>query len=523
MTNQTRSFKLGIGLAALSVLGTVLSGCAGSDETAESSMSPSNTAAPATAAAAPTAKAAEPARLKVILFEAVAGLSFDNFSTHYIEEKTNTKLDITAIPGAQLEEKLNIMLASGERPDVIMYASDSTEAKFVDSGLLLPINTYFDRAPNLKKYGEKGIWNAMTHADGNIYAVPNAGANGNVDNTPLIRKDWLDKLGLSVPTTVEEFYTVADALTHKDPDGNGKKDTFAIGGYTSSGQLQLQPYDQIFGAFGVLPGQWVQRGDKLVYSSVAPGMLEALKFMNRLFMNNVMDPEFVTDNGSRFKDKLLTGKLGTASYRQFIFDSLNINNYYKPFHESNPTGEMALGGVLKAATEHPVVGPRILTQRGWLKTSVLKESKNAEAAIRLIDYLSSEEGIRFNNYGVEGTDYSVENGVVKMKITDEQKNARGIGQIRLVFYPLYDHTSPEFRKAQAYAEEIAYRDPTDGLYVNNPNVTDLNKFASERVLQMITSTGSIDNMYADYVKEWNRRGGEEWTAQINEAYKARKK
>ncbi|MDF2927350.1 MAG: extracellular solute-binding protein family 1 [Paenibacillaceae bacterium] len=513
MSKQGIMRTFGLGFMVLATLSAATTGCGSSGEEA---------GVQSTAPVVESVKPSEPpATLKVILYEGSAAVNYDNFITHYIEEKTNTKLVITPIPGAQLEEKLNVMLASGERPDIIMYSSDSAEAKYTKSGLLLPINNYFDKAPNLKKYGEKGIWNVMKQLDGNIYAVPNGGANGNVDNTPIFRKDWLDKLGLSVPATIDEFYQVADAFTNQDPDGNGKKDTYALGGYTNSGQWQLQPYDQIFGAFGVLPGQWIKQGEALIYGDIAPGMLDALKFMNKLYKSNFIDPEFVTDNSSRFKDKLIKGKFGTASYRMFMFDTNNTNNYYKPFHDNNPTGELVTGGVLQAAANNPAIGPRSLTARGWLKTSILKESKNIDAAVRLMDYLASDEGIRLMNYGLEGTDYTVENGIVASKISDEQKLARGINQIRLVFYPLHDHTSKVFQDIQKKAEAIAYRDPSDGIYVNNPNLINLGKYSAEQFLKMITSNDPIDGMFDDFVKEWNKRGGEEWTKQINDEYKAR--
>ncbi|MDI4647080.1 extracellular solute-binding protein [Cohnella hashimotonis] len=448
------------------------------------------------------------------------GVSFDNKTTHYIEEKTNTKLEITAIPGADFENKLQIMLASGDKPDIIQIGTDALEMKFTKSGLLLPLNASFDKTPNLQKFGADGIWDAMKHSDGNVYAIPIRGSA--IDNIPIYRKDWLDKLGLKVPTTIDEYYAVADAFSNKDPDGNGKKDTYALSGWTANGGFDLSTSDQVFGAYGTLPNSWLLQDGKLVWGSIVPGALDALKFLNKMYKGKMIDPEFVTDNSARFKDKVLKGVIGAPVYRYFLMDSSNLNNYYEPLKQNNPNAEFVEGGILKGPGDS--VGFRMLTRRGWLKTAVLNSSPNVDAALRVLDFLASDEGNKYMNYGEEGVDYKVEGDLLTKTITDDQMKQEGIGQLRLAFNALYDQTSPRYRELFDYAHKIGYKDPADGLVVeNNTKQVELDQYTGQQYVKMIMSDGPIDNMFADYVKEWKKRGGDALTQAFNDAYQEKNK
>ncbi len=450
------------------------------------------------------------------VLETYPGVSVDNKTTHYIEEKTNTKLDITVVPSGDLDSKLQIMLASGDKPDIIQFGSDSLEMKLTKSNVLLPINNYFEKAPNLKKVGDGGLWDVMKHSDNNIYAVPIRGSA--IDNIPIYRKDWLDKLGMKVPTTLDEYYAVADAFSNKDPDGNGKKDTYALSAFTNGGNVDLSTMDMVFSAFGTLPGNWILKDGKLVQGGVAPGALDALKFLNKMYKAKLIDPEFITDNAARFKDKVLKGNVGAPVFRYFLMDSSNLNNYYAPLKQNNPNAEFVEGGILKGPNNNSI-GYRMLTQRGWLKTAVTKDSKNIDAAIRVLDFLASDEGNMYENYGELSKDYTVDNGIVKKTINDDQMKQEGIGQLKLAYNALYSHTSQRFQDLFKYAHTIGYHDPADGLVVEDTSkAKELGDFQSQQYTKMILSDGPIDDLFNDFVNEWYKRGGTEYTKAFNDAY-----
>ena len=460
------------------------------------------------------AKAEEPAALKLVMFERWAGVTYDNFSMKYIEEKTNTKLDITAIESKELESKLNILLASGDRPDFIQFGNDDTELKYKDSGLLLPISDYFNKAPNLENYGADGIWDAMRHKDGKVYAIPIKGSH--VDNIPIYRKDWLDKLGFKVPATIDEYYAVAEAFTNNDPDGNGVKDTYALGGHISGDGLNMNMYDLVIGAFGIVD-DFMEIDGKITHGAIQPGMKDALKFLNKMYRAKLIDPEFVTDNEARFKEKVIKGVIGSGTYRYFLMDTSNISNYYKPFKDNNPNAEMIEGGLLKGPAEKNP-GVRSLSKRGWLKTAVTKESKNIDAAIRLLDWLTSDEGVMFVEYGIENEHYTKQDGVVKSKLDDAKMKELGITQMLLARNTQYQHASKRFQELLKYAQSMGAPVVTDGLFTSEASkVSELRKFTVSQYVKMITADGDIDAMFDEFVKEWNKRDGEVILGAFNKA------
>lgn len=506
-------------ISAVFILSIIVGcGAAPSADSQGSSAAATVATAAATSQEAPAATQAAPTTLKMFIRERWAGVSYDNFETHYIEDKTNTKWEMTIAPGDTMEEKLNVLLASGERPDVIQFGSDSMEMKLVKAGMLYPISKDFDKAPNLEKWGEP-IWDAMRYPDGNVYSFATDREVPPVGFINIYRKDWLDKLGLQVPQTLDEYYNVAMDVTTKDPDGNGKNDTYAFGSY---GTGDLRNFDHIFGAYGALPSQWLDVDGHLINSTVAPGAKEALKFLNKLYKAGVIDPEFVTDNEDRYKTKFMKGIYGAMHYKIFLFDSNNIFNYYKPFHDNNPTAVLIEGPVLQGGSDKPL-GPRILSQRGWLKTAAMKESKNIDAVLRVFDWLATDEGAMFVNYGVEGEDYTMDNGVVKMLANDEQIKQRGITQCYLAMTEMIKHTSLPFQKVGEYATSIATADPGDGILVDEVKYQeDLDNYRKSQYAKMIVGELPIDQGFDTFVKDWNKRGGEALTKAVDAVYQQRK-
>jgi ABC-type glycerol-3-phosphate transport system substrate-binding protein len=384
---------------------------------------------------------------------------------------------------------------------------------------LLPIGDYLDKTPNLKKSRES-IWNSMKHSDGKIYAVGIVAPP--VQFVNMYRKDWLDKLKLKVPSTLDEYYQVADAISNKDPDGNGKKDTYAFG---SIGQLGRY-FDNVFGAYGFLPNYWSLRSGKLVQGAIQPEMKDALAFLNKMYKNGMIDPEFITDNQDRNKNKMISGVYGAMSNFVWIFDSNNSNNYYQPFKDKNPNGEWVNGPILKGPGSLSPVGGRQLSQRGWLKTSILKDSKNIDASLRLLDWLASDEGVMFMNYGIKDTHYQdLGKGLVKPLITTQQGKDYGLLSLRLADQALSKHASAQFLQVLDQAQKTAAPNPTDGLIVPETGKynKDLTKFTDGEYFKMIIGEVPIDGGFEKFVDEWKKRGGQQLTDALNKEYANRQK
>ncbi len=462
-------------------------------------------------------KGEEPVHLKLFLTN--KNIVDGSYAKTYIEEATNTKLEIVQVATKDLDNKLNMMLASGDWPDIIQCETETMESKLLSSGKLLPLNEYWDDYPNLKNARDEETWDVMRYNDGNIYAI--GIKNPNPLSIIAYRKDWLDKFGLDIPTTLDEYYEVAKAVSKNDPDGDGLDNTFAFGGYQN---VDTSWFDHIFGAYGALPNYWMLQDGHIVNGSVQPEMKEALMYLNRMYNDGLIDPEFVTDDAKRWQQKVKSGIYGAGVTKIHIFDKNNWSNYYKPFKESNPDGELVYGPVLQGGSENPV-GIRMASERGWLRTFIYKDSKNVDACLRLLDWLTSEEGNRFTQYGLEGEHYKWEGDKLVKLIDEEQTNELDLNKFFIGNTVLFDDASPEIFDAFDYSHTECIAEPTDGIFIDELNeiYPKLEELTNTRYIEMIVGEVPIEGGFEDFVEEWYSRGGDKLTAAMDEAYQAKQK
>ena len=144
---------------------------------------------------------------------------------------TNVYLDsMISLTNSNEQEAFNLMVASGSLADVICYVNGNELDKLGRDGGLIPLNDLIDKyAPNIKKALEENTQFAKDaySLDGNIYYIPKT-QTLKFTEFYWIRKDWLDKLGLEVPTTTEELHDVLYAFRNEDPNGNGIKDEIPL-------------------------------------------------------------------------------------------------------------------------------------------------------------------------------------------------------------------------------------------------------------------------------------------------------
>ncbi|NJL72832.1 MAG: extracellular solute-binding protein, partial [Candidatus Competibacteraceae bacterium] len=149
-----------------------------------------------------------------------------------LEEKTGVKIEWNAIPEGQYEEKKNLILASNDLPDAFfgrLSLRSSDIVLYSSQKAFIPLEDLIAKyAPRLTAiFKDRPDFKAMAVApDNKIYSTPFAYSVGvaNVPTNMFIYKPWLDKLGLKVPTTVDEFHATLKAFKERDPNGNGKAD-----------------------------------------------------------------------------------------------------------------------------------------------------------------------------------------------------------------------------------------------------------------------------------------------------------
>ena len=172
----------------------------------------------------------------------VEDMATNKFTTFY-EDKTNVHIEWQVISEQGKEEKVSIILASGDLPDFFMNANvPDMEVKYgTQEGLIIPVD---DLIKNNMMYLQEamatypvGSMDTMRQVDGKLYGLPTMSDCFHCANSAKmwINKKWLDKLGLAMPTTTAEFEAVLKAFKEKDPNGNGKQDEIPLVGAIKGG------------------------------------------------------------------------------------------------------------------------------------------------------------------------------------------------------------------------------------------------------------------------------------------------
>jgi ABC-type glycerol-3-phosphate transport system substrate-binding protein len=207
-----------------------------------------------------------------------------------------------------INDKMPVLMASGDLPDILQGNVQAYLPQLVAGNLIAPLDDA------LARYGKDLLANMrdgqldFARYSGKVYAIPNQYLLKYF--AQMIRLDWLEKLGLKVPVTMDEFREVARAFTLKDPDGNGKADT-----YGTSFRQNVNFIDSFFHAYGVAPGHhqigmWRVRNGKITNDWVQPQMKDALLNLAAWYKEGLIHPESLTFDFNRWWAQYLQNKIG---------------------------------------------------------------------------------------------------------------------------------------------------------------------------------------------------------------------
>ena len=213
------------------------------------------------------------------------------------------------------QQKLVLAMTSGDLPDIFHVNDLALYKQMVDAGVIADLTDVYEREanPTLKSIveGEGTGFIDNFKFDGKLYCIPGKMPSTNGYSYLWIRKDWLDKLGLEIPKTMDDVMEVARAFVEQDPDGNGKDDTLGLSideNYTVFGSMG------IFWAYG---GQaagkkfWSKLEDGTVgYSMVQPEMKGGLKWLQEMYVQGLLNPEFSTQSFTDIGPMIANNSLG---------------------------------------------------------------------------------------------------------------------------------------------------------------------------------------------------------------------
>ncbi|MCL6591082.1 MAG: extracellular solute-binding protein [Firmicutes bacterium] len=333
-----------------------------------------------------------------------------------LQKRVGVKINYLHPASGQAAEAFNLMLASGDLPDIIEYKWFDVPGgpnNAINNGYILRLNPLIDKyAPNLKKFlmGHPEYDRMVKTDEGNYYVFPFIRGDATLLFTagPVIRKDWLDELGLAVPETIDEWYTVLKAFKEKKkcPAPLTLPREKVSAGYAGS-----YPYiNQLFaGAFNNTNEFYVEKG-KVKYGGIEPQRKLFLAEMNKWYREGLLDPDFATTDRKTVDANMLSGRSGACQGS----GGSGIGRYMQAMAGKEPKSFNLVaapypgpkkGVMSKFAVQSPLYG------RGNNGSAAISaKCKYPEAAVRLLDYAYGEEGNMLYNFGILGASYTMIDG-----------------------------------------------------------------------------------------------------------------
>lgn len=456
-----------------------------------------------------------------------------------IKDKLGINLKIVLLPSdfSDADAKINAAAAANGLPDLFQVNRD-TWFRLAEASLIAPVDDLLPQMPNrTKSHYSDPIRNKLVTIDGKMYGLADPGALPRTDGL-VIRKDWLKKLGLSEPKTLDEFKAVAKAFTEQDPDGNGKKDTYGLGAFIESPgfySMGLGPrFDFIYGAYGVA-GVWNLSNEGFGLNVRSPNYMKATQFIRSLVDEKLIDPDWPTLKKDEFRARWKQGKYGMMIEN---FAALSTVANYKDFDTNFPDGEWAVlappaGPDGKSSTGVSVQSARIFA----VSQNAVSAGKGAAIA-KLLEWMSSEEGYYLIGFGQEGVNFIKDDkGYVSTKGIDPDnawtsKKQQPLTQLRNMVFINSDvelkaryvpYKSKNGRDMDPLSfwkgfSEQPWTEATGASVINPPsNAADFTRFYSENVVNFVLGQQTINEQtWQEYLQGLDGLGARDLEASAKE-------
>lgn len=324
-----------------------------------------------------------------------------------LEQLTNTDLDVRLIQ----REKMPVMFAGNDIPDVVGTLDTPTGkdmAGSVEAGVFMPLDDLLKQyAPNLMKKVPKNAWDAVSY-QGKIYAIPDYLTNLSRRAT-FIRTDLLEKTGLPVPKTVDDYLNVLRAFKKLGVP------------YPFQMRENFKYADTFFGAFDVLPYKdqfEVQNGQVVPKFFDVENMEKALQTYKTMYDEGLIPKDFATISSTDYSKNINAGQAGMwtanasglpgfrTSIKAAVGDSAKVDII------ASPTGPEGKGGYFLYM---PVV------RSFYINKNVKPET--AIGIIKFFDWMATDEAEKFFSLGIEGENYTIDNGKINYKFPTNKEES----------------------------------------------------------------------------------------------------
>ncbi len=442
-----------------------------------------------------------------------------------LEKRTNTDMDIQILPHKDFKQKVSLMFAGSELPDVLVAYQSMTPASkdmrgAVDAGVFMPLDDLLkEHGQNLLAMIPEEAWNEVRY-DGEIYSIPQF-LTVQSRRATFVRADLLEKANVSAPQTIDELLPVLRALK-----GIGVEQPFAF-------RENFKYADFILGAYDVLPysTMYEKQGDEIVPKFFnSENMIKALEMYKTMYDEGLMAKDFATITGAMWTKSREAGNVG--------FYNANANSwgsYETSLHNSVPDARLEL---IPSPIGPDGKGGQMLYQstleQAYLNAKL--DPQKAAAIIKFFDYMATDEAAEFFNYGIEGEDYTKDGDIIIYEAPQDE--AGRDSEIRRDFLRVikdggynaeklpYENRGTEMLTA---FENILPNEGRGGIFFDPeldsytqfpdlaPKFDEPSKFILDHMVKMIYGKEPISD-WPKVIEEWRKSGGNEIIKEATERF-----
>ncbi len=437
-----------------------------------------------------------------------------------LQKLTNIQIKWINPPQGQELQQLNLMISSGDMPDMVYYNWSKYPGgpdKLVSDAVILKLNDLIKQYdPNLENVYKENpdVRKAVTTDSGNLYDYPL------IQKDPLLyvnfgfvlRKDWLAKLGLKPPVTIDDWHNVLTAFKNDDPNGDGKKDEIPF----ESGYNVTYAIQDMISAWGINWDFYVGKDNQAHFGPYEPQYKDYLQTMAQWYKEGLINPDFATTNWDQMTANVTSNLVGASKIGlgDLLTWAKGLGNTDAFVGVPNP--------VLKAG-DKPIVNQRVSPPYHGDGTVLNPKSKYTVEEARWLDYGYSPAGILKYNYGIEGQQYNMVNGkpvlvdsilhnpTMSINVALSQFsmgasslafwNDAGVREARQLSLPMQKQASGAWSDQDTSIVWPAAITPTAAESQQLASVmSDVRTFVDERTLAFIMGKADIDTEWNKYIQ-----------------------
>lgn len=463
----------------------------------------------------------------------------------YILEQTGVKVEIIMPPSdaSAEKEKLNLLLAGGDQIDAWW---DDDWGKYSRDGIIIPLNEYLE-APEAQALWDLwepwGSWEKVTDSEGKIWAIPRL-----TDSVPypiMYRTDWLDQLGMEIPSTFDEFNDYLYKVRELDPYGNGETIPLMLEkGSSDAGILDRAEYALLGGYVENGNGKWLDEADgKVKPEWIAEGYTDFLKQMNQWYQDGIIHKENFTMDVDTVRGNITKGAVAASAawYSRVTLTEANTRENIPGFDREKYT-------YAYCANDKGTIGPngqlmQTLSAASTRGLMISSKCKHPEAVMKFVEWSFEWENYTTEQYGLEGKYWQynpdsenakenkdvvlIEGGptyardflmslAVPLEVQTTEYDDDGIQEMHNFW--LQKRLSDYQATIEPGIENGIVWDKV-ALAENIPSLNDLNTYKDEELIKFVNGTRSFDTWDAfieecysiglqDYIDEYTRQYNE---------------